>query len=319
MTIWGEFMLSNKKMNKQDTEINITDNEKELLSIYNNDVTNTVLKDNEEYIVFDEDDDKDYEYETYKIVLDDNSKDEEIDEEIIEEIVYDDKNDSDIDIEKNVVINNNEEDNNKIIIKKERKKSKLGYNLINKIINIVFIIIILLLLLISIDVILVGKYEIGPFLAIPTKKYNDGGSRAYYGIGYKVIKYNQKIGRRDKEIGNYSLKYNTTPIDIDSVDLAIEFTEDENTAYKKYYKKFVRVTGELTKVDYDNNKIKISYLDEDGKYAIDIICSMATKKGLINNLEINKEITVIGTVYNYDLHTDTKPTKLYIKNTFAEQ
>lgn len=314
MTIWGEVMLSNKKTNRQKKDI--SDNEKDLLSIYN---------DSEEYIIYEDNDDD--ESETYRIVFDDDNEiDEEIKEEIKEEIILDDES-NDKSINSNIEVTSSEDIDNNIYdnekeeeqTEKEERKSFLGYNTINKIINIIFIVILAVLLLVSIDVLLVGKFEVGPFFAIPVKKYNDGGSKAYYGLGYKVIKYNQKIGRRDKEIGNYSLKYNTTPIDVDSVDLAIEFTKDENSSYEKYFKKFVRVTGELTKVDYDNNKIKVSYLDEDGKYAIEIICSMATKKELVNNLELNKEVVFIGTVYDYDLHTDTKPTRLYIKNCFAEQ
>lgn len=311
MTIWGEVMLSNKKTNRQKKDI--SDNEKDLLSIYN---------DSEEYIIYEDNDDD--ESEIYRIVFDDD--DDEIDEEIKEEIILDDES-NDKSINSNIEVTSSEDIDNDIYdnekeeeqTEKEERKSFLGYNTINKIINIIFIVILAVLLLVSIDVLLVGKFEVGPFFAIPVKKYNDGGSKAYYGLGYKVIKYNQKIGRRDKEIGNYSLKYNTTPIDVDSVDLAIEFTKDENSSYEKYFKKFVRVTGELTKVDYDNNKIKVSYLDEDGKYAIEIICSMATKKEIVNNLELNKEVVFIGTVYDYDLHTDTKPTRLYIKNCFAEQ
>ena len=175
-------------------------------------------------------------------------------------------------------------------------------------------IILVILLLITVDIILVGKYEIGPFFAIPVKKYNDGGSKAYYGLGYKVIKYKQKVGRRDIEVGTYHLKYNTTPVDTTSLDLAIEFTNNENKAYKKYYKKFVRISGTLTKAIDD--KLLIRYSDEDGKYAIDIICITTSKN---NDLLENNDITIIGTVYDYDLKTLKNPTRLYIKNCFAEQ
>lgn len=292
MTIWGEVMLSNKKINRQKKDI--SDNEKDLLSIYN---------DSEEYIIYEDNDD------------------DEIDEEIKEEIILDDES-NDKSINSNIEVTSSEDIDNNIYdnekeeeqTEKEERKSFLGYNTINKIINIFFIVILAVILLVSIDVLLVGKFEVGPFFAIPVKKYNDGGSKAYYGLGYKVIKYKQKVGRRDIEVGTYHLKYNTTPVDTTSLDLAIEFTNNENKAYKKYYKKFVRISGTLTKAIDD--KLLIRYSDEDGKYAIDIICITTSKN---NDLLENNDITIIGTVYDYDLKTLKNPTRLYIKNCFAEQ
>ena len=290
MTIWGEVMLSNKKINRQKKDI--SDNEKDLLSIYN---------DSEEYIIYEDNDDDD----------------DEIDEEIKEEIILDDES-NDKSINSNIEVTSSEDIDNNIYdnekeeeqTEKEERKSFLGYNTINKIINIFFIVILAVILLVSIDVLLVGKFEVGPFFAIPVKKYNDGGSKAYYGLGYKVIKYKQKVGRRDIEVGTYHLKYNTTPVDTTSLDLAIEFTNNENKAYKK----FVRISGTLTKAIDD--KLLIRYSDEDGKYAIDIICITTSKN---NDLLENNDITIIGTVYDYDLKTLKNPTRLYIKNCFAEQ
>ena len=41
---------------------------------------------------------------------------------------------------------------------------------------------------------------------IRTSIYKDGGTKEYYGLGYKVIKYNQIEGRRDTQIGLWNLK-----------------------------------------------------------------------------------------------------------------
>lgn len=188
-----------------------------------------------------------------------------------------------------------------------------------RIINIVFTIIILVLAMIAIDVISVARYNVGPFFAIPIEKYKDGGSKAYYGVGYKVIKYNQIQGRRDTEIGFWNLKYNAEPVTLKDIDLAIELTEKGTDTYKKYYKKFVRVVSILENIDTENNKVILSYQDEGKKYSLDIECSMATKKSALESLSENKEITVIGTVTNYDFKTKEKPNKLYISNCFAEQ
>lgn len=281
-------MLSNKKIKKQGTDNKVVLSENDLLDLYNANYSNNELVDEniEEYVIYDDNSDEDLE--EYQVVLDEDS-----DEKIIE---------------KEEIIEEKEEH-----IEKEIKKP-INYHTINKIINILFGIILVILLLITVDIILVGKYEIGPFFAIPVKKYNDGGSKAYYGLGYKVIKYKQKVGRRDIEVGTYHLKYNTTPVDTTSLDLAIEFTNNENKAYKKYYKKFVRISGTLTKAIDD--KLLIRYSDEDGKYAIDIICITTSKN---NDLLENNDITIIGTVYDYDLKTLKNPTRLYIKNCFAEQ
>lgn len=188
-----------------------------------------------------------------------------------------------------------------------------------KIINIVFTIIILVLAMIAIDVISVARYDAGPYFALPVEKYKDGGTKVYYGLGYKVIKYHQIQGRRDTEIGFWNLKYNADPVTIKDIDLAIELNEHGTATYKKYYKKFVRIVSRLEKVDTKNNKIILSYQDEGKKYSLDIECKMATKKSALESLTENKEITIIGTINGYELKTKEKPNKITINNCFAEQ
>ena len=196
----------------------------------------------------------------------------------------------------------------------KQKRSKLV-----RFLNILFVIIIISLLMITTDIICVSKYNIGPFFAIPTHTYKDGGTKEYYGLGYKVIKYHQVQGRKDTEIGLWSLKYNIEPTTIKSVDLAIEFYNNEAKTYKKYYKKFVRVVSTLEKVDEKNNTITLSYIDDGNKYSLDIECNMASKNSNIDKLEKGKEVTIIGTVNKYDFKSSKKVGKLYINNCFAEQ
>lgn len=199
------------------------------------------------------------------------------------------------------------------------EKERLNSNVFARIINIIFIILLISMTMIAVDVISVARYNNGPFFAIPLHTYKDGGTKEYYGIGYKVIKYNQVQGRRDKEIGFWNLKYNADPVTIQSIDLAIEFQKDEEKTYRKYYKKFVRIISTLENVDTKNNKITISYVDEGKKYSLDIDCSMASKNSNISKLEKGKEITIIGTVTKYDFKTKSKAGKLYISDCFAEQ
>jgi len=209
--------------------------------------------------------------------------------------------------------------------KKEKKREKkrleenLRYHKRNRAINIVFFVILALLALITIDVIAVGRFNKGPFFAIPVKKYKDGGTKEYYGLGYKVIKYHQVQGRRDKEIGYWSLKYDTNPTTVQDLDLAIEFTGNEVEAYKKYYKEFLRVSSTLHKVTPKKNQILLGYQDEDNKYSIDIVCKMSKDQKDLRNLEEDKEITVIGTVTNFYIGTEKENNRLVLSDCFAEQ
>ena len=200
------------------------------------------------------------------------------------------------------------------VYEEERK-----YRRYKRISNIIFTIIMIILAMIAIDVIAVGRYNKGPFFAIPVRSYKDGGTKEYLGFGYRVIKYHQVQGRRDKEIGFWSLKYNTDPITVEDVDLAIEFTGNEYASYQKYYKKFVRVISTLKKVNEEKHQITIGYTDEDGKYSIDVICKMSEDQEDISNFENGKEITIIGTVNNFKGRTDTKNNRIYVTDCFAEQ
>ena len=201
----------------------------------------------------------------------------------------------------------------------ETKKKYFGEKTIKTIINTVFIIIMAMIIMIATDVICVARYSKGPFFAIPLKTYDDGGTKAYYGIGYKVIKYNQLQGRRDKELGFWSLKYNSNPVTVKDIDLAIEFYEDETETYEKYYKKFVRITSTLQEVDKKKNTIKLGYKDEDGKYTIEINCELVKDQKNIKDLKVGEQITIIGTVDKFKGQTKKQPRKLYVKNCFAEQ
>lgn len=191
-------------------------------------------------------------------------------------------------------------------------------NKIVKILNIVFIVLIVLMIMITIDVVAVARYNTGPFFAIKTKIYKDGGTKIYYGVGYKVIKYNQIQGRRDMTIGFWTMPYNVEPLNTSSLDLAIEFTDNPSKSYKRYYKKFIRIESVLRSINESDKTISLDYIDEDGKYTLGIVCKMADKK-IPSNLEQDKEITVIGTVSNFKLKTEKETNKLYLNDCFAEQ
>ncbi len=199
-----------------------------------------------------------------------------------------------------------------------QEKKKGNKNIAKTIINIVFIIIIIIMVMLTVDVVGVSRYNKGPFFAIKTKTYNDGGTKEYYGIGYKVIKYNQQQGRKDIEIGSWNLKYNIEPINISSLDLAIEFRNDYKKAYKRYGKKFIRTDGTIKQI-VNNKKIIVKYSDPDKKYSLEIICNMANNK-MTNKLKKGDKVELIGTISNFSpKQNDNKVNKLYVDNVYAQK
>lgn len=195
--------------------------------------------------------------------------------------------------------------------KKKKEKKPRNYN---KILTTILLIAMAITIMISTDVICVSRFNVGPFFALPLHTYKDGGSRAYYGIGYKVIQYNQIQGRRDKELGFWNLKYNTNAINIKDLDLAIDFYKNKNKAYNKYYKKFVRVDTSLLEVDDKNKVLLLGYKDGEGdKYNININCNMANT--YLDHFTPGNEIMIIGTFSKYNPKTNT----ITIDNCFAEQ
>ena len=203
---------------------------------------------------------------------------------------------------------------------RERKiNKKIRKNKFRRIMNVIFTIIIIILMLIAIDVLLVSKCGIGPFLALPLKTYRDGGTKEYYGIGYKVIKYHQKQGRRDTVLGPWSIKYNTTPITTDDIDLAIEVNENEELAFNKYINEFVRINSTLLDINEEKREITLGYYDEGDKYSIEIICSVVKDNKKFKNLELGKSTTIIGNVVDYKERKKDTPTRFYVDNCFVEQ
>ena len=178
---------------------------------------------------------------------------------------------------------------------------------IKKISTIVMIIIVVIGLLVTTDILLVTKRGVGPFLAIRTKVYDDGGTKEYYGLGYKVIKYNQKVGRRDTVIGSWSIKYNTTPETYTIRELAYSIINDNNN----HVGEFIRLTGTISSKSNKNNTITLTVTDDiEGKYDLTVKAELLSKN--IKELNRNAPISLIGVITDYDKKT------LTIENVFAE-
>ena len=204
--------------------------------------------------------------------------------------------------------------------KKRKKKEKIKKAKDpKKIINIVFIILVIIMVMIATDVICVSRYNIGPFFAIRTSQYKDGGTKVYYGLGYKVIKYNQVQGRRDTKIGFCSIPYSVEPTTISTLDLAIEFRNHPEETSKKFTGEFLRIIGDISKIDKESNQIELQYTDPDEAYTLKIICPMAEEDSNIEDLEEGKEATVIGSVKSFSLATKKNPNTVTMSDCFAEQ
>lgn len=186
-----------------------------------------------------------------------------------------------------------------IPVEKEKK--------IKKISTVVMIVIIVIGVLVTTDILLVSKAGIGPFLAIRTKVYNDGGTKEYYGLGYKVIKYHQEVGRRDTVIGSWKIKYNTNPETYTIRELAYSIINDNNN----HIGEFIRLTGTISSKNNKNNTVTLKFTDDiNGKYDLTIKANLLSKN--IKELNKNAPISLIGIITAYDNKT------LTIENVFAE-
>ena len=178
---------------------------------------------------------------------------------------------------------------------------------IKKISTIIMIVIIVIGVLITTDILLVTKVGVGPFLAINTKTYDDGGTKEYYGLGYKVIKYNQKVGRRDTVIGSWGIKYNTNPETFTIRELAYSIINDNNN----HVGEFIRLTGTISSKNNKNNTVTLKFTDDiDGKYDLTVKAELLSKN--IKDLNKDAPISLIGVIESYDNKT------LTIENVFAE-
>ena len=187
---------------------------------------------------------------------------------------------------------------------------------IKKISTIVMIVVFVLGGLIALDIILVTKANVGPFLAIRTKVYDDGGTEEFYGIGYKVIKYHQEEGRQDTVLGSWGLKYSVTPITISCEDLAFEL-RNNSSAYQNYQGQYMQIRGEIFRIDEDESLIVLQYLDiAGGEYSLDVEFSMDESVDL-SDYEEGDSITLVGTVYDYQGKSDDRNRTIYLENGFV--
>lgn len=139
----------------------------------------------------------------------------------------------------------------------EEKKLKKKFTLI-------MIIVLVLGTLISFDILIASNTNVGPFLAIKVKTHNDGGTKEYYGLGYKAIKYRVRNGRDTTVVGSWTLKYDPVSRVTTMEELAFSFRNNPKDALSKSYKQFFIVTGTIDSIDKANKKVILIYKDKDG-------------------------------------------------------
>ncbi len=94
---------------------------------------------------------------------------------------------------------------------KEEEKMKTAKKVISVILSVVAVICILGGIFYSVDRKRIGDNE-DPVFAVKVYTLKDGGTKEYYGLGYKIIKYNKMgengdIEKDDWEIGSFLLEY----------------------------------------------------------------------------------------------------------------
>ena len=148
------------------------------------------------------------------------------------------------------------DDSNYVTIDEEKKLKKRF--------TIIMIVALVLGTLIFIDILVANYTSVGPFIAVKVKTHNDGGTKEYYGLGYKVIKYKVKDGRNTTVVGSWTLKYDPTSKASTVEELGISFRNNTKEALKNSYKQFFIVTGKIDSIDNANKKVVLIYEDKDG-------------------------------------------------------
>jgi len=201
--------------------------------------------------------------------------------------------------------------------RKSKKQLEAKNAFIRKIINAVFGIIVVLLIMTAVDVIAVARYDSGPFFAINLKTYKDGGTKVYYGLGYKVINYNVTEGRKGKVVGSWFMPYSTVSTKIDVLDLALEFERDKNAVSNKFYNQYLAVVGEISKLDETNKLVEIEYVDVDGKYTL-LVKGHLTDEVIMASYKEGEKVHLLGTAKVFKAKTETEPNTIELEGCFIK-
>ncbi len=166
-----------------------------------------------------------------------------------------------------------------------------------KVLNFFLILVMAGAFLVVFDVVMVTKFNVGPIFAIKVKTYNDGGTREYAGIFYKVIKYKQTNGRHDMVLGSYKLSYSGEVYKKSVLDLAILY-RDDFTNFSLLEGKYVVVTGKVLSVSKEKQVVKLIYEDSDNKYQTIVTFNM-DKDANYDELKKGNTVKIAGVLDDY--------------------
>lgn len=166
-----------------------------------------------------------------------------------------------------------------------------------KVLNFFLILVMAGAFLVVFDVVMVTKFNVGPIFAIKVKTYNDGGTKEYAGIFYKVIKYKQTNGRRDMVLGSYKLSYSGEVYKKSMLDLAILY-RDDFTNFSLLEGKYVVVTGKVLSVSKEKQVVKLIYEDSDNKYQT-IVTFKMDKDANYDELKKGNTVKIAGVLDDY--------------------
>ena len=166
-----------------------------------------------------------------------------------------------------------------------------------KVLNFFLILVMAGAFLVVFDVVMVTKFNVGPIFAIKVKTYNDGGTKEYAGIYYKVIKYKQTNGRRDMVLGSYKLSYSGEVYKKSVLDLAILY-RDDFTNFSLLEGKYVVVTGKVLSVSKEKQVVKLIYEDSDNKYQT-IVTFKMDKDANYDELKKGNTVKIAGVLDDY--------------------
>lgn len=190
----------------------------------------------------------------------------------------------------------NADDNDNNTTYTDNSNKSLG-GIILKVLNFFLILVMAGAFLVVFDVVMVTKFNVGPIFAIKVKTYNDGGTKEYAGIFYKVIKYKQTNGRRDMVLGSYKLSYSGEVYKKSVLDLAILY-RDDFTNFSLLEGKYVVVTGKVLRVSKEKQVVKLIYEDSDNKYQT-IVTFKMDKDANYDELKKGNTVKIAGVLDDY--------------------
>lgn len=195
-----------------------------------------------------------------------------------------------------VEVDDNIDDNDNSTTYTDDSNKSFG-GIILKVLNFFLILVMVGAFLVVFDVVMVTKFNVGPIFAIKVKTYNDGGTREYAGIFYKVIKYKQTNGRRDMVLGSYKLSYSGEVYKKSVLDLAILY-RDDFTNFSLLEGKYVVVTGKVLSVSKEKQVVKLIYEDSDNKYQT-IVTFKMDKDANYDELKKGNIVKIAGVLDDY--------------------